>query len=155
MRRVVLLVIFAVMGSFALTPAAVAQDQYEGEVAPEVFEEQVEDPEEPQAENVVEGQQEAALEEQIETQQGAELTPQQDAALEGQAEVEGVQEQPVAEQGQPKMDTTTMTQTTTMMETTALPKSGGAGIGNPSVLLPAAALLLGAGVLALSAVRRR
>jgi hypothetical protein len=39
--------------------------------------------------------------------------------------------------------------------TTALPASGGAVIGSPSVLLPAAALLLGTGVLGYAVLRRR
>jgi hypothetical protein len=43
-----------------------------------------------------------------------------------------------------------------MMETTQpLPKSGGPAIGSTSVLLPAAALLLGSGVLAFAVLRRR
>jgi hypothetical protein len=45
---------------------------------------------------------------------------------------------------------------TMMMETTQpLPKSGGPAIGSTSVLLPAAALLLGSGVLAFAVLRRR
>ena len=36
-----------------------------------------------------------------------------------------------------------------------LPKSGGPVLGSPSVLLPAAALLLGSGVLAFAVLRRR
>jgi hypothetical protein len=39
--------------------------------------------------------------------------------------------------------------------TAALPASGGAVIGSPSVLLPAAALLLGTGVLGYAVLRRR
>ena len=39
--------------------------------------------------------------------------------------------------------------------TAPLPASGGAGIGSPSVLLPAVALLLGSGVLAYAVLRRR
>ncbi len=49
-----------------------------------------------------------------------------------------------------------MTEETMMMETTQpLPKSGGPAIGSTSVLLPAAALLLGSGVLAFAVLRRR
>ncbi len=45
---------------------------------------------------------------------------------------------------------------TMMMETTQpLPKSGGPVLGNPSILLPAAALLLGSGVLTFAVLRRR
>ena len=51
---------------------------------------------------------------------------------------------------------TMMMEETMMMETTQpLPKSGGPVIGSPSVLLPAAALLLGSGVLAFAVLRRR
>ena len=51
---------------------------------------------------------------------------------------------------------TMMMEETMMMETTQpLPKSGGPAIGSPSVLLPAAALLLGSGVLAFAVLRRR
>ncbi len=54
-------------------------------------------------------------------------------------------------------DEMTMVQEETMMmETTQpLPKSGGPAIGSTSVLLPAAALLLGSGVLAFAVLRRR
>ena len=51
---------------------------------------------------------------------------------------------------------TMMMEETMMMETTMpLPKSGGPAIGSTSVLLPAAALLLGSGVLAFAVLRRR
>jgi hypothetical protein len=42
-----------------------------------------------------------------------------------------------------------------MEGTQPLPKSGGVGVGGASVLLPAAALLLGAGVLGVAVLRRR
>jgi len=51
---------------------------------------------------------------------------------------------------------TMVMQETMMMETTQpLPASGGPVLGSPSVLLPAAALLLGSGVLAFAVLRRR
>jgi hypothetical protein len=51
---------------------------------------------------------------------------------------------------------TMMMEETMMTETTQpLPKSGGPMLGSPSVLLPAAALLLGSGVLAFAVLRRR
>ncbi len=51
---------------------------------------------------------------------------------------------------------TVMMEETMMMETTQpLPKSGGPVLGNPSILLPAAALLLGSGVLTFAVLRRR
>ena len=54
-------------------------------------------------------------------------------------------------------ETTTMTERTVMMESTEpLPKSGGLEVSwAPSVLVPAAALLVGFGVLAFSILRRR
>ncbi len=51
---------------------------------------------------------------------------------------------------------TMMMEETMMMETTQpLPKSGGPVLGSPSILLPAAALLLGSGVLTFAVLRRR
>lgn len=50
--------------------------------------------------------------------------------------------------------TTTKTERT-MENTQPLPKSGGPGLGSTSVLLPAAALLLGSGILASAVLRRR
>ncbi|MCA1717276.1 MAG: hypothetical protein LC781_10740, partial [Actinobacteria bacterium] len=87
MRRLTFLAIFALVASFILVPAALAQE----EEIPEIIEEQVEDPQEPPEENVIEGQREAAFEEQVEAQQGFDLTPAQEAALEPQAELEGVE----------------------------------------------------------------
>ena len=53
-----------------------------------------------------------------------------------------------------EMEAEVKTEETMMMETTQpLPKSGGVPIG--SVLLPAGALLLGGGVLAVAVLRRR
>ncbi len=145
MRRLTFLAIFALVASFILVPAALAQEEI-----PEIVEEQTEDPQEPQPENVAEGQQEAAFEEQVEAQQGFDLTPQQEAALEPQAELEGVEPEAAAPP-QPKMEGTMMTKETTG----PLPSSGGIGIGSPSVLLPAAALLMGGGILGYAVLRRR
>ena len=57
---------------------------------------------------------------------------------------------------------TAMAQTEVTMEkevqmegTQPLPKSGGVSVGNVSVLFPAAALLVGAGVLGVAVLRRR
>jgi uncharacterized protein HemX len=53
-----------------------------------------------------------------------------------------------------EMEAEVKTEETMMMETTQpLPKSGGVPVG--SVLLPAGALLLGGGVLAVAVLRRR
>ena len=51
--------------------------------------------------------------------------------------------------------TTGGTATKTMEKTQPLPNSGGPGLDSPSVLLPAAALLLGSGILATAILRRR
>jgi hypothetical protein len=150
MRRLTFLAIFALVASFILVPAALAQEE-----APEIVEEQVEDPQEPLAENVAEGQQEAALEEQVEAQQGFDLTPPQEAALEPQAELQGVEPevaaaQPKAEpKAEPKMMEEKGKEKEKMKE---VPKTGGPGIG---MLLPASVLLLGSGIVAFAVVRRR
>ena len=56
-------------------------------------------------------------------------------------------------------ETTTTTERTVMMKestTEPLPKSGGVGVGwAPSVILPAAALVFGGGILAIAVLRRR
>ena len=151
MRRLTFLAIFALVASFVLVPAALAQE----EEIPEILEEQVEDPQEPQAENVAEGQQEAAFEEQVEAQQGFELTPEQEAALEPQAEVEGVEPEAAASQpkaapkAEPKMMEEKGKEKEKMKE---MPKTGGPGI---AMLLPAGILLLGSGILAFAVARRR
>ena len=151
MRRLTFLAIFALVASFILVPAALAQE----EEIPEIAEEQVEDPQEPLAENVAEGQQEAAFEEQVEAQQGFELTPEQEAALEPQAELEGVEPEVAASQpkaapkAEPKMMEEKGKEKEKMKE---MPKTGGPGIG---MLLPAGILLLGSGILAFAVARRR
>ncbi len=151
MKRVLYLAVVALVAMLIMVPTSMAQ----GQEAPEIAEEQVEDPQEPLEENVAEGQQEAAFEEQVEAQQGFDLTPQQEAALEPQAELEGVEPEAVAlppqPEAQPKMEGTLMTKETT----SPLPSSGGIGIGSPSVVLPAAALLLGGGILGYAVLRRR
>ena len=151
MRRLTFLAIFALVASSILVPAALAQE----EEIPEIIEEQAEDPQEPQAENVAEGQQEAAFEEQVEAQQGFELTPEQEAALEPQAELEGVEPEVAASQpkaapkAEPKMMEEKGKEKEKMKE---MPKTGGPGIG---MLLPAGILLLGSGILAFAVARRR
>ena len=151
MRRLTFLAIFALVASFILVPAALAQE----EEIPEILEEQVEDPQEPQAENVAEGQQEAAFEEQVEAQQGFELTPEQEAALEPQAELEGVEPEVAASQPKaaPKAEPKMMEEKGKEKEKgKEMPKTGGPDIG---VLLPAGVLLLGSGIVAFAVARRR
>jgi uncharacterized surface anchored protein len=159
MRRLTFLAIFALVASFILVPAALAQE----EEIPEIIEEQAEDPQEPVEENVAEGQQEAAFEEQIEAQQGMDLTPEQEAALEPQAELEGVE--PEAAAAQPKAEPKAAPkeepkEEPKMMEEKGkekekmkeMPKTGGPGIG---MLLPVGVLLLGSSIVAFAVVRRR
>lgn len=134
---------FALVVSLVFAPVALAQDTFEEQVEPEVLEEQFEDPQEPAEENVAEGQQEAAIEAEIEAQQGSDITPQQDAALESQAEVEGTEPESTEKAGQAK----------DKGKIKEIPKTGGPVLG--SLLLPAGALLLGVGIVALAAVRRR
>ena len=155
MRRLTFLAIFALVASFVLVPAALAQE----EEIPEILEEQVEDPQEPQAENVAEGQQEAAFEEQVEAQQGFELTPEQEAALEPQAELEGVEPEVAASQPKaaPKAEPKMMEEKgkekgKEKEKMKEMPKTGGPGI---AMLLPAGILLLGSGILAFAVARRR
>ncbi len=145
MKRVLYLVLATLVAMLILVPTSMAQEQE----APEIAEEQAEDPQEPLEVNVAEGEREAAFEEQVEAQQGFDLTPQQEAALEPQAELEGVEPEAAAA-AQPKMEGTMMKETTS-----PLPKSGGIGIGGPSLLLPAIALLMGGGILGYAVVRRR
>ena len=140
MRRWLYLSALAVLAALlVLTPAAaLAQDQYEEEVVPEILEEQTEDPQEPAAENVSEGQREAALEEQVEARQEAELSPRQEAALERQAEAGNWQPKELPkEKGVAKK------------EEKALPKTGGFSVGASVLGLGAGALLVGGGLLAL------
>jgi hypothetical protein len=151
MRRLTFLAIFALVASFILVPAALAQE----EEIPEIVEEQTEDPQEPPAENVAEGQQEAAYEEQVEAQQGFDLTPQQEAALEPQAELEGVEPEAAAAQPKaaPKEEPKMMEEKgKEKMKMKEMPKTGGPGIG---MLLPTGVLLLGSGIVAITVVRRR
>ena len=146
MKRALYLTLAALVAMLIVVPTSMAQEEAPAEIA----EEQVEDPQEPIEENVAEGEREAAFEEQVEAQQGFELTPQQEAALEPQAELEGVEPEAAAAAAQPKMETTMMKETTS-----PLPKSGGISIGGPSLLLPAIALLMGGGILGYAVVRRR
>jgi hypothetical protein len=142
-KRALYVALAALVAMLIMVPTSMAQEE-----GAEIAEEQAEDPQEPLEENIAEGQQEAAFEEQVEAQQGFELTPQQEAALEPQAELEGVE--PEAAAAQPKMEGTMIKETTS-----PLPKSGGIGIGGPSLLLPAIALLMGGGILGYAVVRRR
>ena len=148
MRRLTFLAIFALVASFILVPAALAQE----EEIPEILEEQAEDPQEPLAENVAEGQQEAAFEEQVEAQQGFDLTPAQEAALEPQAETEGVEPEVAAAppKAEPKMMEEKGKEKEKMKE---IPKTGGPVVG--ALLLPAGVLILGSSIVTLAAIRRK
>ncbi len=141
MRRSLHPIALAVLAALVLAPAALAQDQYEEEVVPEILEEQTEDPQEPAAENVVEGQREAALEEQVEARQGADLSPQQEAALERQAEAGNQQPKELPkEKGVAKKE-----------EKKDLPKTGGVSVGTLVLLgVGGGALFVGGGLLILN-----
>jgi len=139
MRRSLYLSALAVLTALVLAPAALAQDQYEEEIVVEILEEQIEDPQEPAAENVGEGKREAALEKQVEARQGADLSPRQEAALERQAEAGNQQpeELPKEKGGVEKREKD-------------LPKTGGVSMIGASLLgLGAGALLVGDGLLTL------
>ncbi len=139
MRRLLHPIALAVLAALVLAPAALAQDQYEEEVVPEILEEQTEDPQEPAAENVAEGQREAVLEEQVEARQGADLSPQQEAALERQAEAGNQQPKELPkEKGVAKK------------EEKGLPKTGGVSVGTLVLGLGAGALFVGGGLLILN-----
>ena len=140
MRRWLYLSALAVLAALlVLTPTALAQDQYEEEVVPEILEEQTEDPQEPTPENVVEGEREAALEEQVEARQGAELSPLQEAALEWQAEAGYQQPKELPEE-----------KGVAKKEEKALPKTGGVSVGASVLGLGGSALLVGGGLLVLN-----
>jgi hypothetical protein len=139
-KRVLYLAVVALVAMMILVPTSMAQEE-----APEILEEQAEDPQEPLQENVAEGQKEAAFEEQVEAKQGFDLTPQQEAALEPQAELEAAPALPKAE---PKM-----MEEKGKAKMKESPKTGGPALG--SLLLPAAALLLGTGIVGYTVLRRR
>ena len=166
MRRWLFLSALAVLAALlVLTPAALAQDQYEEEVVPEILEEQTEDPQEPTPENVVEGEREAALEERVEATQGAELSPRQEAALEWQAEAGNWQPKGLPTEFSPREEAALERQTEAgyqqpkelpkekgvakVKEEKALPKTGGISVGASVLGLGAATLLVGGGLLAL------
>lgn len=144
MRRLTLLATIAFVASLFLAPAAMAQNQFNcpdfatQEQAQAVLDQDSSDP------NRLDANSDGVACEDLPSGAG-----QQQSMMEEQPQ-------------QPMMETTTMTETTVMGEPTMmggttqpLPKSGGPVVGGPSVLLPAAALLLGAGVLGFAILRRR
>jgi LPXTG-motif cell wall-anchored protein len=166
MRRWLYLSALAVLAALlVLTPTALAQDQYEEEVVPEILEEQTEDPQEPTPENVVEGEREAALEEQVEARQGAELSPWQEAALEWQAEAGNWQPKELPQELSPREEAALEEQAeagyqqpkelpkekgVAKKEEKALPKTGGVSVGASVLGLGGSALLVGGGLLVLN-----
>ena len=138
MRRLVLPLTLAFVASLFLAPAAVAQyydpalqaqDTPQEDVVEEVVEELVETPEEvePVEEELQEAQQEAALEQQAGVPEPAEVEDQKQIPQGGQ------QKQMPKQQKQ-------------------MPKTGGVELN--ALLLPAAVLLVGTGMLAAYGIRR-
>lgn len=165
MKRLLYLATLLMAASLIFAPAALAQDVEDGNLPAEIVEELVEDPQEPSAENVAEAQQEAALEEQIEAQQGTDLTLEQEAVLEPQAELEGVEPEAAAaepkaepkmeEKMEEKMEQPKMEEKGTEKEKMKeekkkeIPKTGGIPINSSLIGLGAGVLLVSGGLIAL------
>ena len=139
MRRLVLPLTLAFVASLLLAPAAVAQyydpalqaqDTPQEDVVEEVVEELAETPEqvEPLEEELQEAQQEAALEQQAGVPEPAEVEDQKQIPQSGQQK-----QMPKQQQKQ-------------------MPKTGGVELN--ALLLPAAVLLVGTGMLAAYGIRR-
>ncbi len=141
MRRLVLPLTLAFVAALFLAPAAVAQDDPalqaqdtpQEDVAEELIEELIENPEqvEPAQEELQEAQQEAGLEQQTGVSEPAEVEDQKQTPAGG-----GQQKQMPKQQQQKQM-----------------PKTGGVELN--ALLLPAAALLVGMGIVAAYGIRRR
>ena len=134
MRRLVLPLALAFVASLLLAPAALAQEQDtpQEDVAEELIEEILETPEqvEPVQEELQEAQQEAGLEQQTGVSEPAEVEDQK------QTPAGGDQQKQMPKQQQKQM-----------------PKTGGVELN--ALLLPAAALLVGTGIVAAYGIRRR
>lgn len=162
MKRLLYLAMLLMAASLIFAPAALAQNVDDGNLPAEIVEELVEDPQEPPAENIAEAQQEAAFEEQVEAQQGTDLTPEQEAVLEPQAELEGVEPEAAAAEPkaepkmEEKMEQAKMEEKGTEKEKMKeeekkkeIPKTGGIPINSSLLGLGAGVLLVGSGLLAL------
>lgn len=138
MNRSVVLGGFAFVASLIFAPVAVAQDDQSLEAgdtpqedeAEELIEEVLETPEqvEPVQEELQEAQQEAALEQQAGVPEPAEVEDQKVIPRGGQQKAAGDQQKQMPKQQQP------------------MPKTGGVELN--ALLLPAAALLVGTGIVA-------
>ena len=130
MRTLVLPLALAFVAMLFLAPAALAQDTPQEDVAEELIEEILETPEqvEPVQEELQEAQQEAALEQQTGVSEPAEVEDQKQTPGSGQQK-----QMPKQQQKQ-------------------MPKTGGVELN--ALLLPAAALLVGTGIVAAYGIRR-
>lgn len=158
MKRLLYMATLLIAASLIFAPAALAQDE---NLQAEIVEEMIEDPQESMAENVAEAQQEAAFETQVEDQQGMDLTPEQEAVLEPQAELEGVEPEAAAAEPkaepkmeekmeQPKMEEKgTEKEKMKKEEKKEMPKTGGIPINASLLGLGAGVLVVGGGLIAL------
>src|SRR5918998_1533158 len=131
MKRVIYLVMAALVAAVVLVPLAAAQGE--------------------NAQQVQERLQQA--QDKVQEAQQYMQTPEGQAALEearASLEEAGQQLQKAREGAQEKMQ-----EVTSKMERTALVTSGGEALSNPGLLLPAAALLVGGGILGYAVLRRR
>lgn len=149
MKRLLYMATLLMAASLIFAPAALAQDE---NLQAEIVEEMIEDPQESMAENVAEAQQEAAFETQVEDQQGMDLTPEQEAVLEPQAELEGVEPEAAAAEpkAEPKMEEKgTEKEKMKKEEKKEMPKTGGIPINASLLGLGAGVLVVGGGLIAL------
>jgi F0F1-type ATP synthase membrane subunit b/b' len=131
MKRVIYLVVAALVATVIIAPFAAAQGENEQQVQERLQQAQ---------DKVLEAQ---AYMQSPEGQQALEeaRTNLQEAGQQLQKAREGAQEK--------------MQEVTTKMERTGLVKSGGVALSEPGLMLPAAALLLGSGILGYAVLRRR
>ena len=160
MKRLVVLAAFALVASFVFAAVAVAEqapeeqpvEEAEGQVEEAAGQEEVlETPAEEAAEEPVE---EAVGADQGEVPAEESFEEQAEQSAEGQVETT-VTDEEVITAATVEAPSVAQPEETMMMggSTQPLPKSGGLGAG--SILLPAAALLLGSGILAFAVLRRR
>ncbi len=149
LRRPASLAVFALVASLILTPAAAAQDQYEEPIEEQVKEEIQEEVGLP-VEVVLSESAEERLE-QVEQKTGEPV--QVDV---GEPVEEAIRQEAAQQTGEPVQVTLGEPPPPKMIQkekAKAVPKTGGPALG--SLLMPAAVLLVGSGVLAFAVLRRR